>query len=317
MITVIVSSMRICFAGLALTLSLAGCGSSGAPDGAGAADTSPSRVAASTVISVVASTDVYADIARSVGGDRVTVSSFISDPGQDPHSYEASTQNQLAISKADLVIENGGGYDDFIHRMVKASHAQATVLNVVDISGKRAAAGQQLNEHVWYDFPTVTRLAGDLATALTAIDSKDAAVFQAKATAFTERVQRLVTEEKDLKATSGGGGVAITEPVPLYVLEAVGLHNDTPLGFSAAIEEGNDVSPLVLQQTLDLFSGRKVTALIYNEQTTGPITEQVKKAAEKAGIPVVPVTETLPEGKSYLAWMTENLNNLKRALRGR
>jgi zinc/manganese transport system substrate-binding protein len=302
-----VAAGRALGATVALTLALVGCGSSSAPDGA----------ATSRVIAVVASTDVYADIARSIGGDRVKVTSFISDPDRDPHSYEASTQNQLAISKADLVIENGGGYDDFMDRMIKASHARGTVLNVVDISGKRAASGKELNEHVWYDFPTVTRLVAELAKAMTAIDSRDVSYFQANATAFTEHVKGLVTEEESLKASSAGGGVAITEPVPLYMLDAVGLHNATPPAFSAAIENGSDVSLLVLKQTLDLFSGRKVKALVYNEQTRGPITEQVKKAAEKAGVPVVSVTETLPEGKSYVAWMTQNLQHLKQALSSR
>jgi zinc/manganese transport system substrate-binding protein len=295
---------------LTMAAALAGCGAASAPDAGLAANGSDGVKA----INVVASTDVYANIAQSVGGKTVTVTSFISDPGQDPHSYEASAQNQLAISKADLVIENGGGYDDFIDRMVKASHAKATVLNAVDISGKKAATGQGLNEHVWYDFPTVALLADKLAAALTAIDRKDAARFQANAKAFTAQVQGLVTEEQSLKASYGGGGVAITEPVPLYLLEAVGLHNETPPAFSAAVEEGNDVSALVLKQTLDLFKLGKVKALVYNEQTSSPITEQVKKAAEHAGVPVVPVTETLPDGSSYVAWMAENLHKLTFAL---
>jgi zinc/manganese transport system substrate-binding protein len=303
-------------AALALTVALAGCAASGTPDGTVAAKAS-TTASEPNVVNVVASTDVYASIAQSIGGTAVNVTSFISDPDQDPHSYEASAQNQLAISKADLVIENGGGYDDFIDRMVKASHAKATVLNVVDMSGKKAAAGQELNEHVWYDFPTVALLADKLATALTAIDGKNAPRFQANAKKFTDQVHRLVTQEESLKASYGGAGVAITEPVPLYMLEAVGLHNETPPAFSSAIEEGNDISARVLKQTMDLFTQGKVTALVYNEQTSGPISEQVKQAAAKANVPVVPVTETLPEGKSYLAWMTQNLRNLKQALSAR
>jgi zinc/manganese transport system substrate-binding protein len=299
---------------LTMAAALAGCGAASAPQAGLAANGSTGTTDRVKAINVVASTDVYANIARSVGGKTLTVTSFISDPGQDPHSYEASAQNQLAISKADLIIENGGGYDDFIDRMVKASHAKATVLNAVDIAGKKAATGQGLNEHVWYDFPTVVQLADKVAAALTAIDGKDAARFQANAKAFTAQVQGLVTEEQSLKASYGGGGVAITEPVPLYLLEAVGLHNETPPAFSSAVEEGNDVSALVLKQTLDLFKLGRVKALVYNEQTSGPITEQVKRAAEHAGIPVVPVTETLPDGSSYVAWMAENLHQLKLAL---
>jgi zinc/manganese transport system substrate-binding protein len=301
---------------LALSLALAGCSFGSAPGGTPGAK-APTTSSRPKAINVVASTDVYADIARSIGGAVVHVTSFISDPDQDPHSYEASPQNQLAISKAALVIENGGGYDDFMDRMITASHAKATVLNVVDISGKKAAAGQGLNEHVWYDFPTVALLAGKVAAALTQIDGKKEVLFQANAKAFTGQVQMLVTDEERLKASYGGEGVAITEPVPLYLLEAIGLPNETPPAFSAAVEEGNDMSPLVLKQTLDLFTQGKVTALVYNEQTSGPLTEQVKRAAVKANVPVVPVTETLPEGKSYLGWMRANLDNLKRALSAR
>jgi zinc/manganese transport system substrate-binding protein len=301
----------------ALTLVLAGCASSSAVDGAGTETGSTSTAEGSNVIDIVASTDVYANIAESIGGDRVKVTSFISDPDQDPHSYEASAQNQLTISKADLVIENGGGYDDFIDRMVKASNAKVPVLNVVDISGKQAVAGHELNEHVWYDFPTVALLTDKLVAALSAADGVDASAFRANAAAFKKQVQGLIGEEDDLKASYSGKGVAITEPVPLYMLEAMGLRNETPPAFSDAVEEGNDVSASVLKQTLDLLSGRKVATLVYNEQTSGPITEQVKRAAGKVGIPVVPVTETLPEGKSYIAWMSENLKDLKQALSGR
>jgi zinc/manganese transport system substrate-binding protein len=122
-------------AALTMTAALAGCGAASAPEGAVANKASTSATEGARAINVVASTDVYANIAQSIGGKAVNVMSFISDPDQDPHSYEASVQNQLAVSKADLVIENGGGYDDFIDRMVTASHAKATVLNVVELSG--------------------------------------------------------------------------------------------------------------------------------------------------------------------------------------
>jgi zinc/manganese transport system substrate-binding protein len=298
----------VCSLAAALTLTLGGCGTGSSPAAVGHPGTSGHPV------NVVASTDVYGDIAKTVGGDRVRVVSFITDPDQDPHSYEANAQNQLAVSKSDLVIENGGGYDDFVDRMVKASHTKATVLNVVELSGKKGAAGQELNEHVWYDFPTVERLAHQVATDLSAADPAGASLFETNAAAFTKRVEGLVTEESELKATYAGEGVAITEPVPLYLLQAVGLTDRTPAAFSAAVESGQDVSASVLKQTLEQFSQSTVAALVYNEQTSGPITEQIKKAAQKARIPVVPVTETLPENHSYIAWMSDNLANLKRAL---
>ncbi|KUL43431.1 metal ABC transporter solute-binding protein, Zn/Mn family [Streptomyces regalis] len=297
-------------AGISLVF-LAGCGSSSDSRGE---DEAAQRPAASSSVPVVASTNVYGDIAEQIGGGKVQVTSIIRDPDRDPHSYEANTQNQLALSKAKVVIENGGGYDDFIDRMLKSGGSSAEVINAVDVSGKSAPAGGELNEHVWYDFPTVARLADRIAAALGKAAPDDAATFTRNAGTFKAKLKPLETKEAQIKADHGGEPVAITEPVPLYMTEASGLVNKTPEEFSEAIEEGDDVSPRRLQETLALFTGKQVKALVYNDQTTGPQTEKVEQAAKAAGIPVVPVTETLPEGKGYVGWMTANVDALASAL---
>ncbi|WP_229913699.1 metal ABC transporter solute-binding protein, Zn/Mn family [Streptomyces capitiformicae] len=271
--------------------------------------------AASSAVPVVASTNVYGDIAERIGGAKVKITSIVSDPAQDPHSYEASTQNQLALSKARVVIENGGGYDDFIDRMLKSGdNSSAQVINAVKVSGKSAPAGGELNEHVWYDFPAMGKLADAIAAALAKAHPDDAAAFTENAEAFKAELKPLETKEAQIKTDHGGEPVAVTEPVPLYMTEASGLRNETPEAFSEAIEEGDDVSPNTLRETLALLTGKKVEALVYNEQTSGPQTEKVEQAARSAGIPVVPVTETLPEGVDYPDWMTANVDALAAAL---
>jgi zinc/manganese transport system substrate-binding protein len=284
---------------------------------AGCAAGNASSNSSSGNIDVVASTNVWGDIASTVGGDDVSVTSFIDDPSKDPHEYEASGQNQLAISKAAVVIENGGGYDDFVDTMLKSSPSKsATVLNAVKISGLTAPAGGDLNEHVWYDFPTVTKVIDKLRAAFSKARPADASVFSANAKRLTGKIALLKTRETELKAKYAGVGVAITEPVPLYMLDAIGLDNKTPSEFSKAIEGGTDASPVVLQQTLDLYNGHAVKLLAYNEQTTGAQTEAVLTAAKNNGIAVVPVTETLPSGETYLNWMSDNLDAITAALAG-
>jgi zinc/manganese transport system substrate-binding protein len=296
-------------AGLAL---LAGCGSSSDSGSDGGASASP---ASDSVVPVVASTNVYGDIVKQIGGDKVDITSVISDPEQDPHSYEANTQNQLALSKAKVVIENGGGYDDFIDRMLKSgNNSSAELINAVKVSGKTAPKGGELNEHVWYDFPTVTKIADRIAAALGKADPAGAATFTKNAETFKAKLTSLETKEADIKKQHSGEAIGITEPVPLYMTEAAGLVNKTPADFSEAIEEGDDVSPKILQETLALYSGKQVKALVYNAQTSGPQTEKVENAAKAAGVPVVPVTETLPKGKDYLGWMTANVDALAAAL---
>ncbi|QKV96072.1 zinc ABC transporter substrate-binding protein [Streptomyces sp. NA02950] len=290
---------------------LAGCGSSDS----GSDEKGSSGSASSSKITVVASTNVYGDIAGRIGGGKVDVTSLINDPDQDPHSYEADTRNQLALSKAKVVIENGGGYDDFIDRMLKGGdNSSAQVINAVKVSGKTAPKGGELNEHVWYDFPSVAKVADRIAAALSKADPDSAATFTKNAEAFKEKLKPLQTKETEIKKKHGGEGIAVTEPVPLYLTEASGLVNKTPEEFSEAIEEGDDVSPKILRDTLALFTDKQVKVLAYNEQTSGAQTKKVEGAAKDAGIPVVPVTETLPKGKDYLAWMTANLDALAGAL---
>jgi zinc/manganese transport system substrate-binding protein len=268
-------------------------------------------------VSVVASTDVYGDIAKQVGGDLVTVTSILDDPAQDPHSFEANPRVQLALSTAAVVIENGGGYDDWADTLLAGAHnPKAVVLNAVDISGfDQSPSTGSLNEHVFYDLPTMSALADQLSAALSSIAPAHARDFAAKAAAFDASLSGLEAREKVIAAAASGRGAAITEPVPLYMLQACGLRNVTPPAFSKAIEDGTDVSPLDLQATLALFPNHTAALLAYNAQTTGPQTDQVVAAAKAAGVPVVPVTETIPAGDSYLSWMTANLDAIQAALK--
>jgi zinc/manganese transport system substrate-binding protein len=288
-------------------------------------------------VDVVASTNVYGDIARAIGGDKVDVQAIITKSSQDPHSYEATAQDRLTVSKANVVIENGGGYDDFIHKIADDSNIpHSNIISAADVSGLAPAADQgssaessatadasadghdhshgDFNEHVWYSMDAMNKLADSLAAKLGELEPASAASFTSNAATFKAGLDGLSTKLAALKASGAGSSVAITEPVPLYMLEAAGLENKTPEEYSAAIEEGTDVPPSVLKAATDLAGSKDVKFLAYNTQTEGPQTEALKKAAEAAGVPVVDFTETLPEGKTYLQWMTDNVDNISKAL---
>lgn len=287
---------------LALPL-LAACSSSDASDDGG--------------IDIAASTDVYADIAQAVAGPDVEVTAFIDSPSADPHSYEANSRNILTVTRADIVIENGGGYDDFMDTLLESAKNDPVVLNAVETSGRTAPEGEELNEHVWYDLPAMQQLADEIAGALSDIDPDRADDYTANAAAFNTSLQAVIDRTTELRTQLEGTPVAITEPVPGYLIEALGLKNLTPPAFSEAIEEGEDVSVGVLDETLRLFSDHQVEALIYNDQTTGTITDQVESAAKDAGIAVVPVSETLPDGTDYVGWMSDNVEAIANALGAR
>lgn len=296
------------------TVALAACSTGSGQSGAAESGQDQSGESESTALSVVASTNVWGDIASQIAGDSVTVTSIISDPDQDPHEYQADARTQLALADATVVVENGGGYDDFVDTMLSASKSQATVINAVDVSGFAAEQGDDLNEHVWYDYPTVTKVAQAVEEALAKADPANASTFEANLATFTTKVEGLEKAAATVKSSDAGKGVAITEPVPLYLLEAMGLDNKTPEAFSEAIEEETDVPASVLDETLKLFSDHEVSALVYNEQTTGPQTEAVLKAAQDADIPVVPVQETLPADTDYIDWQSKIIEEISAAL---
>ena len=293
--------LRSLAAAASLTLALSGC----------AAEASAPRPG---TLSVVTSTSVWGDIARVVGGRWVTVTSVVSNPDQDPHSYEGSARVLLAVTKADLLVENGGGYDYFMTQMIRAADTTAPVIDAVEVSGVRPGSDGELNEHVWYDVQAAAKVAGVIATRLGVLDPDHRAYFASRARGFATRVGRLVAAERRVKASDAGAGVGITEPLPLYMLRAMGLRNLTPPDFSRAVEGGGEVSARVLAETLDLYSQHRVVALVYNNQTSSPITEQVKAAARSARVPVVGVQETLPLGVSYLGWMWHNVTAIAGAV---
>ncbi|WP_420369642.1 metal ABC transporter solute-binding protein, Zn/Mn family [Curtobacterium sp. L1-20] len=288
----------------AAALALTGCATSSGSGGGSGDDT----------VRVVASTNVYGSIVEAIGGDHVAVTSILDDPSQDPHSFESSATTQLAVSKADLLIENGGGYDDFMTTLADASDTKADTINVVKLSGLDEGGDAEFNEHVFYSYPTMVKLVADVSKRLGELDSADKAEFTKNAAALTTKLEGLESETADLKTRYAGEKVAYTEPVPGYLFDAIGLDNVTPEAFSEAIEEGDDVPPAALNDTLKLFSKGTVKLLAYNDQTSSPETEQVKKAADDAGIPVVGVTETLPKGEDYVSWQQANIDAVQAAL---
>ena len=209
-----------------------------------------------------------------------------------------------------------GGADGGVGRL--AGHAgSGEELRTEVIHGQGimvADDGEELNEHVWYNFDAMEKLTDRLVTALSKADPDEADGYESRAESFKEKLATMRASEAAIKSAHAGAGVAITEPVPLYMLDACGLTNKTPDEFSEAIEEGTDVPATVLRETLDLFKMKTVELLAYNEQTTGPETEQVLSAAKNNGVAVVGFSETLPSGKNYVTWMTANLHALSGAL---
>ncbi|HZO70701.1 MAG TPA: zinc ABC transporter substrate-binding protein [Ktedonobacteraceae bacterium] len=305
---VMVKKIRLSFCVLASMslFFLGGCG-------AIATDSTSGIPGATAMLNVVAAENFYGDIVKQLGGNHVNVASILSDPNIDPHEYEASAQNAIAIQKADLVIENGLGYDAWMDKLLSASpNTHRNVLTAGNVADHKLPD----NPHVWYGFDNILTIAQSITGELKRLDSTDATVFDRNFAAFQQSVKPLQQILVDLRARYNGVPVALTETIYLYQTIPIGLKVLTPFAFEKAIAEGNDPPADTVIAANDQISQKQVKVLIYNQQTVSPITTNLQNAAKKLHIPIVPVTETMPLGKTYQSWMKEQLTALQQALSG-
>jgi zinc/manganese transport system substrate-binding protein len=272
----------------------------------------PRAQAKSQTLNVVAAESVYGNIVAQIGGTHVAVTSILDDPNADPHLYEPGTSNALAVAKAKVVIQNGLGYDAFMSRLESASPNSHR--NVITISDVLRIDGKNANPHLWYDVPALNQIAAAIAHGLERADPTNAAQYRRGLARFEASLAPLRDEVAALKKSFAGAPVAYTEPVPGYLLTAAGIRNVAPDSFTKAIEDGSEPSPAAVAQMTELASGHKIRVLLYNSQTVSPITSRIRSAAQKAGIPIVGVTETLPPGQTFQQWQLGQAKALYAAL---
>lgn len=262
-------------------------------------------------INVVAAENFYGNIAGQLGGERVHVTSILSDPNVDPHEYESSVNDAKAVARADLVIENGGGYDDWMDKLLSGSPSgKRVLLKAYDIAGNKLPD----NEHVWYDLDNVQGIAQSVTGALQKLAPADASLFARNLQDFQKSLVKVRQKMADIRARWNGTPIGLTETIFLYQTKPLGLVVLTPLEFQKAIAEGNDPPADTVVAAENQVKGKKIKALVYNEQTISPITSKLQEEAQSAGIPIVPVTETMPSAMNYQNWMLSQLTALAQAL---
>ncbi len=267
-------------------------------------------------IKVVAAENFWGNISRQLGGNKVTVLSVVNDPNADPHEYESSTKDGLAISNADLVIVNGAGYDSWATKLLSTSpiNKNRQVINVADILSKKNGD----NPHFWYGQAYTNDLINTVTNSYINIDPKDSQYFLDKKRLLLRDMDATSKTISDIKAKYQGHIVASTEDMFSNVASETGLQLISPTSFMQAVAEGTDppASSVALFEE-QLISG-KVELLAYNEQTINPLTNQMKALAIKNKIPVVGITETItPINLNYQEWMNMQLTQIERALDGK
>ncbi len=260
----------------------------------------------SNKVQIVASTNVWGDIAAQVGGEHVEVTSILSDPEADPHLFESDAKTASQLGSAQLIIVNGLGYDEFMDKLLEAApQNDKTILNVSEV----LKSNQDDNPHLWYDLPRIQEVALAIQNDLIAIDPEHEISYKANTQNFIADMQKLTS-----KITQVNGGVAYTERVAGYLIEDLGLTDKTPTGFSQSVENGSEPTPQQIQAFEAVLKSGQVKVLLYNNQAVNDVTEQLQKTAQQAGVAVVGVSETIPKVKNFQTWQMQQLSAILGAL---
>ncbi len=255
----------------------------------------------------------YANVIAQIGGRYVEVSAIVSNPNTDPHSFEASPSVAAEVSAAQLVVQNGAGYDTFMNTIEAASPNPKR--KVIDVQETLGLANNPPNPHLWYKPETMPAVAKAVAGDLSALDPSHAGYFRANLARFDRSLTPWAQAIAEFKAARPSTPVATTEPVADYMLAAAGTDDETPWALQADIMNGVDPAPEDITLQDGLFTGHKVRVFLYNEQVTDSITQSFLELANKSGIPVVGVYETMPTpGYDYQTWMLAEVRALERAV---
>jgi zinc/manganese transport system substrate-binding protein/manganese/iron transport system substrate-binding protein len=292
---------------------LAGCASGAAPppDPAGR-------------VRVVATTTVIADFVRNAGGDRVAVTQILA-PNVDPHEYEPSPADLLAISRADLVVRNGAGLEPWLDPALDAAGYTGPVLDAgagVPLRIVGTGPDAEPDPHIWHDPRNAVTMVTAIGRALAARHPADAAGFDARTTAYVTALDQLDrTDQAEIDSIPPARRVLITNHDAFGYYAArygIGVAGAILPSFDTSAElSGGDLSRLV-----DVIRRTGVPA-VFSEASL-PAKAATALAAE-AGVRVIGGEGSLyadglgpagSPGATYLAAERHNTDVISTALGG-
>ena len=274
--------------------------------------TGSSTTSASKIVAIGAENE-YTSVLQQVGGRYVQASAIMSNPNTDPHTFEASASVAREVSSAQLVVQNGVGYDTFMNSIEKAVPDSGR--KVIDVQKPLSLPDSTPNPHLWYKPSTMPAVANAVASDLAAIQPAHASYFKANARAFISSLDTWNQAVASFRGRYPNTPVAVTEPVADYMLQAAGADIRTPFEFQADVMNGTDPSAQDVALERSLFTQHKVKVFVYNQQVTDTLTQSFISLAQANGIPVVGVYETMPTpGYTYQSWMLAEIKALQQAV---
>jgi len=264
-------------------------------------------------VAIVAAENFWGSIAIQLAGSKGSVQSIITNPAQDPHSYEPTAGDARTLATAKLAVVNGVGYDPWASQLLAANPTQGRlVLNVGTLLGLHDGD----NPHRWYDPADVGKVANAITADLVRLDGSHARYFKRRRAAFEGRdLERYHALIAAIRARYAGVPVGASEGIFALQAPALGLKLITPYGFMKAISEGTELTAQETATAERQITGRTLKVWVYNAQNATPEIQRLTALAHAHGIPVVTITETLsPRTATFEQWQVAQLERLEKAL---
>ncbi|MGN1272649.1 MAG: metal ABC transporter solute-binding protein, Zn/Mn family [Lactobacillus sp.] len=253
-------------------------------------------------ISIVTTTNVYADIAKNIVGKYGTTNAIIKNSATDPHDFEPTTENAKELSKANIIVANGLGYDDWMNKLASSVNKKPTLVGEDLMKLKKGD-----NPHIWYNLSMPTKYVDYLVKRLSKLDPKHKAYFEANGKKYLAKINKIRSLIKSSKKTNKP--VFVSEPVFDYALEEAG-YKIGDKEFEKAVENNTDPSPKTLNKMTSDIKNKKIAFFVNNTQSSSSTVNTLVKLAKENNIPVLNVRETIPNHMTYLNWMRKNYQNL-------
>lgn len=249
-------------------------------------------------IEVAASVNQWGTVAKALGGDNVNVTSIINSTNVDAHDYEPTTSDIAKLQKAQVIIVNGAGYDAWA---VKAAQtANAIIVNAAEIGGVNDGE----NPHVWFSADVRKAVAQAITEAYEQADAAKKNDFDKMNDQWAAEENNVESKIAEVKQKTDGLAYAATESVASYLAEDMGLADATPSGYARATANESEPTPTDIKQFTDVLKAGEIKLLVVNTQEESELTGKITDAAKSVEVPMVELTEQMPEQyDSLTAWM--------------
>jgi zinc/manganese transport system substrate-binding protein len=266
------------------------------------------------MINIIAAENVYGNVAKELGGPFVNVVNILNNPAQDPHLFSINPSTAKAVRYANIIIMNGANYDPWMNSLLSTTNdTKFDKKFYVIIISKLVPSTDKKNPHLWYLPETMPIFSQQLVEQFILQDPSHRQYYEERLSQFNHDYQVITHLIKQMKDQYRGTPVIATEPLFNYMAQSIGLK---VYGEAFQLSVMNDLPPSIsaTREFEDYLRQHHVFLMFYNNQVVNQSTRHMISIAKEEKIPVIGMSEMMPNHITYVQWMKDQLLAVDHAL---